>query len=311
MPLTENIQCPVCKSPENFRLNEQPMDFEYGVKAQREFAIHQCEKCSSRFVWPRPVHRELLSFYPGNYHAYNEDHGWFAGKLVALRDSSREKHYLELSDSRPLRIFDVGSGDCRHFDSLRASGMFEFGGIEINAVMVEKARSRGYDVHEGTLEEFDPAAYEESFDIVTMYQLVEHVLDPGAMLAKALRLLKPGGWVLGQLPCLDSIEANLFGKYWAGYHFPRHLQQFSRKGLEQCISGAGFADVKIKTALHLQAAISLQNWIVGNFPPRRELKFGKVPYYSALLLAVSPFCVAEYLLNRGGMMDFSASRPKR
>lgn len=303
-----SISCPVCGDRKALVLINQPKDYEYRISPKRKFLIHRCGGCNSQFLWPRPNVEELISFYPDDYHAYNEDHGWLAGALVARRNRARQERYLLLTGNRPVRLFDVGCGDCRQFDALRDSGQFSFGGVEINTAMVVKAKSRGYDVHQGTLEELDTTSYEGSFDIVTMYQLVEHVINPRELFAKAKRLLKPGGILRGQLPCINSIEAIFFGKYWAGYHFPRHLQQFSRRGLERCILEAGFDDTETSTALHLQAAISLQNVIVDHFPSGR-LQFGKVSYYSALLLAVTPFCIFEFLLGRGGMMNFSARRP--
>lgn len=309
MPPMDTPRCPVCGGADNVALTSQPQDYEYRVATTRQFLIRQCRDCGSRFLWPRPDVAELVAFYPDDYHAYHEDHGWLAGALVARRDAARQQRYLSSTANRPVRLFDVGSGDCRQFEALQASGQFQFGGVEINPGMVAKARAAGYDVYQGTMEELDVGPVEGTYDIVTMYQLVEHVLDPGLLFAKAMRLLRPGGLALGQLPCLDSLEARVFGKYWAGYHFPRHLQQFTPGGLRRCITTAGFEDVTITSALHLQAALSLQNWIVDHFPPKTRLKFGKIPYYTGLLLAVSPFCILEYLLGKGGMMDFAARKP--
>jgi SAM-dependent methyltransferase len=228
---------------------------------------------------------------------------------VKRRDKVRTGFYRGMTDERPIRLFDVGTGDCRHFDALRASGEFEFAGVEISLAMAAKARERGYAVTRGTLEDLDISGLEGRFHFVTMYQLVEHVLDPKILFEKAFLLLKPGGMIVGQLPRLDSLEAQLFGRYWAGYHFPRHLQQFTRKCLFQCIESCGFDQVRVDSALHLQAALSLQNFLVDRFHPHMKLHFGKVPYYSYLLLASIPFCLFEFSLGRGGMMNFSASRP--
>jgi SAM-dependent methyltransferase len=280
------------------------------VPLPREFRIEACLSCGSQYIWPRPTIIELKDFYPSDYHAYNHDHSWLAGMLVKRRDQVRRRLYRKASNSHPIRLFDVGSGDCRQFDALRGTGEFEFSGIEINPRMVGQARSNGYDVYEGTLEEMELGDLAGSFDIVTMYQLVEHVLEPAKLFSQALNLLKPGGVVIGQMPCLDSMEAWLFGRHWAGYHFPRHLQQVTVSGLSKCMREAGLERVVVKSALHLQAAISLQNIIVDRFPPKQRLHFGKIEFYNGLLIAVAPFCIAEFLAGRGGMMNFSAERPQ-
>jgi len=83
----------------------------------------------------------------------------------------------------------------------------------------------------------------------------------------------------------------------------------SKIGLQKALHQAGFTEIKVSTALHLQSGLSLQNLLVGACNYRPRMQFGKTPLYSFLLLAVAPFCVAEYLLGFGGMMNFSAQKP--
>ncbi len=302
------MECPVCGSSEGRELSSQPEDFEYHVSAGNKYKIRACSSCGSGFLWPRPTVDDLVRFYPDDYHAYNDDHGRIAGMLVTRRNRSRMQLYLSLTQERPVALFDVGSGDCRHFDALRSTGDFTFAGVEINPGMVEKANKAGYNVVQGTLEDLDVSLLKGRFDIVTMYQLVEHVLDPRMLFRKARILLKPGGVIIGQLPCLGSIEASVFGRYWAGYHYPRHLQQFTKRSLLQLIENEKFGNIRVTSALHLQAALSLQNWLTSILPPKKPLVFGKTPYYSWLLLCAAPFCIFEHALGAGGMMDFIARR---
>jgi len=271
----------------------------------------ECDSCGSRFLYPRPSIEELISFYPLHYHAYNEDHGFIAKPIVTLRAKNRVATYRRLIKSGKINLFDVGTGDCRHFDEMSLYGSFKFSGVEIKPEMVQAARQRGYEVVPGTLEDMEVAALAGSFDLVTMYQLVEHVLSPDVLFAKALSLLRPGGYVLGQLPSMDSLERSIFGRYWAGYHFPRHLQMFTKRGLKTLLANRGFSPISVTSALHLQAGLSLQNFIVGHWGSRPEMKFGKVPIYSLLLLATAPFCLAEHLLGRGGMINFLAQKPDK
>ena len=305
----EKPSCVVCGAESTDVVHFQPADYEYYVVPKRQFKVFQCHGCGSRFIHPRPTVAELVSFYPDDYHAYHEDHGGFAAALVAMRDRTRARQYQHLASSRPIRLFDVGTGDCRHFQALLRHAEFEFAGVEIKPEMVQAARDRGFDVHEGTLEDMDLSGHQERYDLVTMYQLVEHVLDPGSLFAKAAVLLKPGGWALGQLPCMDSLERRLFGRHWAGYHFPRHLQMLTKRGLRTLLTRAGFTEVAVTTALHLQAGLSAQNLLVGGLGYRPRLRHGKTPIYTLLLLAVAPFCAAEYVCRQGGMMNFLARKP--
>jgi SAM-dependent methyltransferase len=307
--LDDHPACVVCGHGETRALRGQPEDFEYGIVPDPPRHIRHCPACGSRFLFPRPDTATLAGYYPLDYHAYNEDNGVVAGFLVNLRSKARAREYFRRLGTRTIRLFDVGAGDCRHFDSLRALGDFRFAGVELKPEMARAAQARGYDVIEGTLEELDTSGLAGQFDVVTMYQLLEHVLCPDILMEKALELLRPGGYVLGQLPCMDSLERRIFGRYWAGYHFPRHLQMFSRRGLEQVLARAGFTDVAVRSSPHLQAGLSLQNVLVASLPKRPDLRYGKLPIYSLLLLAVAPFCLLEHGLGQGGMMEFAARKP--
>jgi len=309
--MSEQPSCIICQQPHCAESAFQPADYEYRVLPIRPLRIYGCSSCGSQFIFPRPSVEEVISFYPDDYHAYHDDHGFVARILVKCRSAWRARQYMALIKERPIRLFDVGTGDCRHFDDLAERGSFQFGGVEIKPEMAARARARGYDVITGTLESLDVKAHEEEYHLVTMYQLAEHVPDPIMLFRKAWTLLKPGGYVLGQLPCKDSWERRLFGRYWAGYHYPRHLQMFTKKALAQLLKGSGFSSISLQSALHLQAGLSLQNVVVGKLEHRTRMIHGKVPYYSALLLAVAPFCLLEYSCGRAGMINFRARKPFR
>lgn len=303
------VLCVMCGGQDVRALPDQPEDYEYFMVPGQGLRFYHCDKCHSEFIHPRPTVEELISYYPLGYHVYNEDHGFIARTLVKIRSRVRAGSFLRLVSTRPVRLFDVGAGDCRHFIDMSKYGDFEFAGVEIKPEMVEKALERGFKVESGTIEDMDTSPYENSFDIVTMYQLVEHVLDPEILFEKAFSILKPGGYVTGQLPSMDCIERNLFGRYWAAYHYPRHLQLLTKKSLHGLIEQSGFRDISVKSALHLQAAQSIQNVLVGKCGYRPKITYGKTPIYSGLLLLAAPFCLAEHLIGRGGMMNFIARKP--
>jgi SAM-dependent methyltransferase len=306
---TDSAKCPVCEGLDHYFVSKQPSDYEYFVEPERELQVFHCKQCDSEFVHPRPTVEELVSFYPLDYHTYNDDHGLIAGTLVAMRSGLRARLFNKLIETRPIHLFDVGAGDCRHFNDMSKHGDFQFAGVEIKPEMVAAASSRGYHVEPGTIEEMDTRPYEDSYDLVTMYQLVEHVLDPPLLFERARSILKPGGYVMGQLPTMDCIERKIFGRYWAGYHYPRHLQMLTRRGLDGLLKAAGFTCVSVKSALHIHAAQSMQNFLVGGLGYRPRIAHGKTPVYSSLLLMAAPFCLVEHLIGRGGMMNFMAQKP--
>lgn len=297
--------CPICGSEDTVRFRSDVADFEYFVVPPRHFAMQRCRHCGSQFLDPRPTEAELPPFYPSDYHAYNENHGTVARLLVDVRSRSRARMYGGLIPGGHGSIFDVGTGDCRHFDELRKYIDLECAGVEIQPEIAAKGRARGYDVLEGSLEEADLTGYLGRFDVVSMNHVLEHVVHPRTMLERARALLRPGGHLIGQLPTVSSWECRLFGRTWGGYHYPRHLQIPSRPGLAGLLEEVGFHRVAIRSAPHIQTTISLQNTLVsrGWRPP---MQYGKTPAYSALLVASLPFESVAWLCDRGGIIDFRA-----
>ncbi len=301
-------RCPICGSENTWTYRTDVVDLEYFVEPLRDFAVEKCAHCDSEFLNPRPTEAELPPSIPSDYHAYNENHGAVARLLVQARARTRARFYGKLIGHRPGRLFDVGTGDCRHFDELRRYLDLECAGIEIQPDIAAQGRDRGYDVLEGTLETADLTAHIGRYDVVSMNHVLEHVVDPRTMVERSFELLRPGGFVIGQLPTVSSWEHGIFGHNWGGYHYPRHLQIPSRSGLADLLAGIGLVDVTIRSAPHIQTTISLQNSLVrrGWHPPMHN---GKTPVYSALLVAALPFESVAWAFDEGGIIDFRGQKP--
>lgn len=300
--------CPICKSDRTRVYRTDVTDLEYFVRPPRHFVMQKCADCDSEFLVPRPLESELPPFYPSDYHAYNENHSGLARLLVHLRARSRARFYSRLiPGGQKGRIFDVGTGDCRHFDELRRFLDLECAGVEIQPDVAAKGRERGYDVIEGTLETADLTNHFGRYDIVSMNHVLEHVVEPHVMLERARDLLCPGGYLLGQLPTVTSWENRLFGHNWGGYHYPRHLQIPSKAGLFGLLEDVGFTSVKIRSAPHIQTTISLQNSLVrrGWHP---QMHNGKTPAYGALLVASLPYELVAWACDEGGIVNFQARK---
>jgi len=302
------ICCPICGADRTWCYRTDVVDLEYFVVPPRPFMMQKCATCASEFLSPRPNEFELPPFYPSDYHAYNENHGGVARLLVELRARSRARLYGKLIQNRPGRLFDVGTGDCRHFDELRQFLDLEFAGIEIQPEIAAKGRARGYEVLDGSLETADLTGHLGTYDVVSMNHVLEHVVDPQTMLTRARDLLRPGGYVIGQLPTVSSWEARIFGRNWGGYHYPRHLQIPSRDGLSKLLEDVGLHRVAIRSAPHIQTTISLQNTLVRRgWRPR--MRNGKTPVYTELLVASLPFETVAWLFDKGGIINFRAQKP--
>ena len=77
----------------------------------------------------------------------------------------------------------------------------------------------------------------ESFDVVTMWDILEHIPDPVPFLRRAASLLRPGGLIFVKVPNPDSLEARVFGGRWP-LLLPEHLNYFNLRTLQMCGSKA-------------------------------------------------------------------------
>jgi SAM-dependent methyltransferase len=104
--------------------------------------------------------------------------------------------------------------------------------------LAEQARlSHGQDIVEATFEEAQ--LRDSEFDIVTLWDVLEHVVDPQVVLEKARRVLRPGGLLALNTPNIDSSIAHLLGSRWP-LLLPEHLYYFSRRSLRLLLQRCGF-----------------------------------------------------------------------
>lgn len=302
------LVCSCCGSKDFVNAIENPIDYEYGLINEQTLSYRQCLSCDTEWLVPRPDEDAIKSFYPEDYHAYHENHDLIASTLVNLRAVIRRRYYSKLTpDYAQVRLFDVGSGDCRHFHELQKTGRYICSGIEINEDMVRVGREQGFEIFSGTLENLEVDNQENKYDIITMYHVLEHVEEPDIVMEHVFRMLRPGGFVIGQLPVKDSWEHKIFEDKWAGYHYPRHLQIFSRNGLKALFENAGFTKILFKSTPHCQTAISIQNKLM-SMGIRLSLRGGRSSIYPVLLALSLPFELLVTLIDKGGTMDFTCQK---
>ena len=119
----------------------------------------------------------------------------------------------------------------------------EVSGIELSAFAAEKARERDLDV---TTDDFLQARVPSAaFDVVSMWDYVEHVPDPAANLKKAYDVLQPGGYRALIPGDVDSLLARLAGRFWHLMIPPRHLYFFSPVTMRRLLTAAGLDLVQI------------------------------------------------------------------
>ncbi len=204
------------------------------------YTLKRCASCS--YVWldnpPKP--QEMAPHYDEDYH-----------KTIAAGGEGfadvrwRRPREIVAQYSLDGAILDVGCSSGAFLSTLKG-GAWKLYGIEMEASTAERARTAsGAEVFVGDAERAPFAP--ESFDVITCFDVLEHVYRPRPFLEKVLSWLKPGGIFLTQLPNIGSWEARAFGTYWYGLELPRHLSHFSPESLRHITKDVGLHEVRITT----------------------------------------------------------------
>jgi SAM-dependent methyltransferase len=142
------------------------------------------------------------------------------------------------------RWLDVGYGAGGLLAAATEHG-WEAYGTEASAVALALGRQRGWRVAASSEELGCPA---QSFDVISLVELLEHLPDPGAMLGRAAALLRPGGLAFITTPNARSLNCRLLGHRWAVVAPPDHRVLFTRKGLSSLLQRHGLAAFAIRTS---------------------------------------------------------------
>ena len=195
-------QCGTAQRPENFAFSTP--DFWYGVPG--EYSLYQCHNCGLYFQFPYPTLEEIDSFYPPSYSPYEraiEDEPSLFSRLNRRYAQNKRVRLLQGIAGRTGSVLDVGCATGVLLDGLRASG-WSATGVELNDEAAAYGRDRfGLDIKTGTLETVDLPA--NSFDLVMMWNVLEHVPDPAEALAQLNTVTKTGGRLVLNLPDPESI----------------------------------------------------------------------------------------------------------
>jgi 2-polyprenyl-3-methyl-5-hydroxy-6-metoxy-1,4-benzoquinol methylase len=211
------------------------------------FFMVKCSNCGIFRQNPRLPWESLAEYYPENYAAYEYTIGdkknWLRSRIDNYGNYKRRRAIERFIPNGSL--LEIGCGTGAFLNELLHSGNWDVVGIEPS----EKAAAYTKEVlnipvHQGRFEDIhlDP----ETFDVVVLWCVVEHLTDPIQDLRRAQALLKEGGWLIFSMPNYESWDAKIFGKYWAGWDLPRHLYVFPRKSLRDVLKKIGFENISEK-----------------------------------------------------------------
>jgi SAM-dependent methyltransferase len=203
----------------------------------RHHTIVKCQNCGLIYTNPRFTGEEIL----GSYVAV-EDPLYLEERDGRVLTFERHLRPLEKLKAPPGQLVDVGAYS-GVFVEIAAQHGWDAYGVEPSHWAVEQARERGLHMIEGTLA--TSGLDSNSLDVVTMWDVIEHVSDPFGEMQQAQRLLKPGGLLVVHTMDIDSGFARVMGGRWP-WLMEMHIYYFSKRTLKHMLEKAGFTVVRIE-----------------------------------------------------------------
>ena len=292
------VPCPACGSTRSETSFRVP-DHEYDVGRTAEYGL--CADCGTLQQKPIPDLEELAAFYPADYHSFGA-----AGLLGGLKDSARLRRLRSFVDADHAVILDYGCGDGRFIkEAARRTSGWVFWGFEMAAHKQHYVAPDGrVTIVRGSIA--DLLADLPPCDVITMNHVIEHLPDPLAVLTTLHGRMSPGGIMEGQTPAADSLERQVFRTKWSGFHAPRHTVVFSRRGLKQILTTAGFRDPQVTPAFNPAGiAVSLASLPHGDNPGTIKRQGASWLMYVGAAAALHPI---ERLSGSPGIVNYAARK---
>ncbi|MBC5861944.1 class I SAM-dependent methyltransferase [Flavobacterium sp. K77] len=211
--------------------NQQPfLTVQDHSVSQEIFNLYYDSNLDMLVTQPQPSLDQLGKYYESDDYISHTDSkrslfekAYHVVKSIALKN---KLNLINLEQSSKGAILDIGAGTGDFLAVAKQNG-WTTTGIEPSPKAKSIAISKGISFVENTT---DLANY--SFDVITMWHVLEHVPDLDFQIKELKRLLKPSGTLIVAVPNFKSFDAKHYGKFWAAYDVPIHFWHFSKKAIE-------------------------------------------------------------------------------
>ena len=189
------------------------------------------------YTWPLPTDEQLQG---ANLHIYTVEN-----RLAAYLNNETQFQQRYQNDLNRIsqfagngRLLDIGCNLGLFVKAALKAG-YQAEGVELNSECAEYARNTtGVTVYEGLLEKANFLA--DSFDVVTLFDVLEHVKQPMVLLMEIRRILRPDGILVLQMPNIRSLMATLMHNQWPWLCPPDHVFHFTPHSLRNILAKSGF-----------------------------------------------------------------------
>ncbi len=232
----EETGCPVCATPKS-----KP------VRRLGPTVLRRCGGCGLHFISPRLSAAAAEAMYRLNPSPLSPQREAMLHNLMAgrMRDLRRERFSVAPNQLRRLSVLDLGCGFGHFLAECRADyGSVE--GTELSPLQSGYAREKlGLQVATADVLSVD---WPHHYDLITAWEVVEHLPRPADLLRWAFAHLRPGGQLMLSTPNHNSLFRRALGRHWFYYIPSQHLTHFTAAGLTRLLRAAGFAEMRTFTS---------------------------------------------------------------
>jgi 2-polyprenyl-3-methyl-5-hydroxy-6-metoxy-1,4-benzoquinol methylase len=202
---------------------------DYSV-SKETFDLYYDETLDMLITHPQPSLENLGKYYESeDYISHTDNKRSLFEKLYHFIKSIALKNKLNLINSlqpQKGRILDIGAGT-GEFLSVAKNDGWQTIGVEPSDRAKAIAKNKGVSFVEETSE-----LENHSFDVISMWHVLEHVPDLDKQIKELKRLLKPKGTLIIAVPNFKSFDAKHYGKFWAAFDVPIHFWHFSKTAIK-------------------------------------------------------------------------------
>jgi SAM-dependent methyltransferase len=276
------------------------------------FDLVRCRDCGLVRTDPRPSVGSIAEFYPPSYVSFAAEVPSTSAWYAVLRSVVRLPYVLRYGSADPWfrpsdtnRLLDVGCGTGVYLQAMGNLG-WSVRGVEPDAAAAARAAERlGVQpdrIFVGRVEDADFPP--ETFDLVTMAHVLEHLHHPRGVLERIRRWLRPGGMIRLWLPNFESIESRVFRKLWFGLDVPRHLYHFGPHTIRATLETVGFSVERVVPQYQANTLSgSLRHTVDALLGRQVEVRESMALYYAFL-----PLASMLLALGTGGALDVTARK---
>lgn len=244
----ESVPCFLCGADDFDVVYEAQYDREKDADLVQKFRasgdellidrLVKCRRCGFQYVNPRLRGDLIFSGY-----TEGEDPTYVSQLHARERTFAASLAEIERASGGTGRLLDIGTAAGAFVAAARARG-WEAQGCEPNKWLGEwGARHYGITIRQGSV--FEQDYPDASFDVVTLWDVIEHTLNPREMLERCCRLVKPGGVLVVNYPDIGSWIARGLGRRWL-FLTSVHLYYFDRRTMTRMLESTGFTVERIR-----------------------------------------------------------------